>query len=162
MVVIWPSAATASAPGVPFEAVRAPHSLALDPSLRDPAWALGEIKPDGFWNLTKHTAAQLKTRAYLLYDDRYLYVAFQAEQPGVPVVAQQSTNNIGFGLDDFVGIAIDTSGAGNQVYLFETTPRAVRYQQASENVRYSARWLSAAEVDGQAWNAVLIVPLSAM
>lgn len=159
---MWPGVATASAPGVALEAVRAPHSLALDPSLRDPAWGLGEIKPDGFWNLTKHAAAQLKTRAYLLYDDRYLYVAFHAEQPGVPVVAQQSTNNIGFGLDDFVGVAIDTSGAGNQVYLFETTPRAVRYQQASENARYSARWLSAAEVDGQAWNAVLIIPLSAM
>jgi hypothetical protein len=140
-------------------AVRAPHPLALDPSLRDPAWNLGSIQPAGFWNLTKRSAAQLGTRAYLLYDDRNLYVGFHAEQPSVPIVDAETTNNVGFGLDDFVGVAIDTSGAGNEVYFFETTPRAVRYQQSSENSRYSARWLSAAEIDANGWNAVLVIPL---
>jgi hypothetical protein len=143
-----------------FTAARAPHPLALDPSLSDPAWSLGEVRGGTFWNLTKRSPAQLATRVYLLYDDRNLYVAFHAEQPGVPIADGQTTNNVGFGVDDFVGVAIDTSGAGNQVYYFESTPRGVRYQQSSENARYSARWLSAARVDGQSWNAVLIVPLS--
>ena len=157
------AAATAAEP-VParFKAVRAPHPPALDPSLRDPAWALGEIKPTGYWNLTTRSAANLETRAYLLYDDRNLYVAFHAEQPGVPIVADQTTNNVGFGLDDFVGIAVDTAGSGSQVYFFETTPRGIRYQQASENVRYAARWQSAAAVTGQSWNAVLVIPLDVM
>lgn len=146
----------------PFTAVRAPHPLALDPSLRDPAWARGRIQPDAFWNLTRHALAQHATQMYVLYDDHNLYVAFHAEQASVPIVADQTTNKVGFGLDDFVGIGIDTSGAGNQVYYFFTTPRGVRYQQASENVRYSARWQSAAEIDGTNWNAVLIVPWSVM
>lgn len=162
IICTWANAAPSLSASAEFKAVRAPHPLALDPSMRDPAWELGRIQPDGYWNLTKHATAVLDTRAYLLYDDRNLYVAFHVEQPGVPIVAQQTTNNVGFGLDDFVGVAIDSSGAGNQVYFFETTPRAVRYQQASENTRYLARWQSATEVDGQAWNAVLVIPLNAM
>ncbi len=145
-----------------FQAARAPHALPLDPSSADPAWKLGTIAPGGFWNVTKRSPAQLKTKVYLLYDDRNLYVAFHTEQPGVPIVRTQSTNNIGFGTDDFVGVGLDTSGAGNNVYLFEATPDGVRYQQASENARYDPRWQSAARVDGGAWNAVFIIPLDVL
>jgi len=159
---IWVEADASVSEGRDFKAARAPHPLALDPSLRDPAWSLGEIQPDGFWNLTKRAPAAFKTRTYLLYDDQNLYVAFHADQSGVPILAGQTTNNVGFGLDDFVGVAVDCSAAGNEVYFFEITPRAIRYQQSSENVRYSARWHSAAEIDGQAWSAVLVIPLSAM
>jgi hypothetical protein len=148
------------APG--YVAAQAPHPLALDPSLRDPAWSLGRIEPDAFWDVTKHAAAGLHTQAYLLYDDRYLYVAFRAEQNGVPIVAGQQTNDVGFGLDDFVGVAVDAGGDGNEVYFFETTPRGTRYEQASDNIRYFARWESATRIDKDSWNAVLVIPLSAM
>lgn len=150
------------AAAVLFQAARAPHPLTLDPSLADPAWKLGAIAPDGFWNVTKRSPAVLKTNVYLLYDDRDLYVAFHVEQAGVPIVRTQSTNNVGFGTDDFVGIGLDTSAAGNEVYLFETTPDGVRYQQASENARYNPRWQSAARVDGTAWNSVFIIPLDVL
>ncbi|HXW77463.1 MAG TPA: hypothetical protein VEJ20_08645 [Candidatus Eremiobacteraceae bacterium] len=157
-----PAAASVVLAGAHFIAARAPHPMELDPSLRDPAWKLGQITPNAFWNLTKHAAASYPTTAYLLYDDENLYVAFHAEQSRVPIVATQTTNNVGFGVDDFVGVAIDTSGTGNQVYFFETTPRSVRYQQASENARYEARWESAAVASGDAWNAVLVIPLRSM
>src|SRR5690242_33714 len=150
----WWTRAGASAPGgTAFTAVRAPHPMALDPSLRDPAWALGEVKPDGFWDVTKRAPAPFGTSVYLLYDDHYVYVAFHAEQPSAPIVAQQRTNNVGFGIDDFVGVALDTSGVGTQVYFFETTQQGIRYQQASDNVRYAPRWLSAAAVGNGSWNA---------
>jgi hypothetical protein len=140
-------------------AIRAPHPMPLDPTLADPAWQTGQIQPDAFTDLTKRTPAPLATRVYLLFDDRNLYVAFHAGQTGVPIVADQTTNNLGFGQDDFVGIGLDTSGAGSRVYFFETTPRGIRYQQSSENVRYAARWHSAAAHVAGGWNAVLIVPL---
>jgi hypothetical protein len=145
-----------------FTAARAPHPLPLEPSLSDPAWQLGRIPTDGMWNVTTRTPAGLGASIFLLYDDRNVYVAFHVEQPGIPIVAGQTAHNVGFGLDDFVGVEADTSGAGNAVYLFETTPGGVRYQQASENARYNPRWQSAARIDGSAWNAVLIIPLNAM
>lgn len=91
-----------------FMAVRAPHPLPLDPSLSDPAWQIGRIPSDGMWNVTTRTPAGLGTSIYLLYDERNLYVGFHVEQPGIPIVAGQTSHNVGFGIDDFVGTAIDT------------------------------------------------------
>src|SRR5580704_14157440 len=89
-----------------FTVARAPHPLPLDPSLADPAWAAGKVPlGSGPWeNVTTRSRATLDTSAYLLYDDTNLYVGFKAEQTGVPIVASQTTNDVGFGLDDFVGI----------------------------------------------------------
>jgi hypothetical protein len=144
--------------------VRAPHPMPLDPSLSDPAWAAGRV-PNGsgpWMNVTTRGPAAQATTAYLLYDDANLYVAFKAEQPGVPIVATQTTNDVGFGQDDFVGIGIDTSGAGSEAYYFEATPKGVTYQQANENVRFRPRWSAAAKTVGGTWTAVLIVPLSVL
>jgi len=161
-VMIFSSWTRVNAAPVSFTAVEAPHAMSLDPTLKDAAWTKGRIIPDDFWDVTKRTPAPLRTQVFLLYDDHYLYVAFHAEQTSVPIVAQQQTNNVGFGLDDFVGVAIDTSGAGTQVYFFETTPRGIRYQQSSDNVRYTPRWQSAAAIEGGSWNAVLAIPLNTM
>jgi len=144
-------------------AVLATHPLPLDPSLRDPEWTQGAIPvPDGFYDLTTRRRAPLATSVWMLYDAQNLYVAFRCEQDGTPIVAGQTTNDVGFGLDDFVGVGIDTSGAGTNAYFFETTPRGVRYEQANETNRYRPTWSAAAKIDGSSWTAVMIIPLHAM
>jgi len=136
--------------------------MALDPSLADPAWQTGKVPDGAVWtDVTTRGNAPDVTTAYFLYDDTNLYVAFVASQKA-PIVATQTTNDVGFGTDDFVAVGIDTSGAGSQAYLFETTPRGVRYQQATENVRYRPDWKAAAKVGAGEWRAVMIIPLSAM
>ncbi len=149
-----------TSPTAAFTAVRAPHALALDPSLSDPAWQAG-LLPDGsgFADLTTRGRAPHGTNVYLLYDDTNLYIGFKMEQQGAPVIASQATNDVGFGSDDFVGAGLDTSGAGTQVYFFEVTPHGVRYEQAQENVRYRPQWQAAATATPTGWNAVMIVPL---
>jgi hypothetical protein len=77
----------------------------------------------------------------------------------VPITATQTTNNVGFGLDDFVGIGVDPSGNGAQMYYFEVTPRAIRYQQSSESSRYNPPWEASAHVEDGAWTATMIIPL---
>ena len=147
-----------------FTLARAPHRMSLDASLSDPAWATGRV-PDGsgpWQNVTTRSPAALATQAYVLYDDVNLYIGFKAAQAGVPITASQTTNDVGFGLDDFVGIGVDTSGAGSQAYFFETTPRGVLYQQANENVRFRPRWSAAGITAGGSWSAMLIVPLDVL
>ena len=142
---------------------RAAQPPALDPSLGDPAWQAGKIDlGSGLADLTTRRAAPVGTTAYLLIDDRALYVGFHAAQAGIPIAASQTTNGVGFGIDDFVGIGIDPGGSGSQVYYFETTPRGIRYQQASENARYAPAWNAAARIAGDGWDAVLVVPLAAL
>ncbi len=138
--------------------------MALDPSLADPAWSTGRV-PDGgspWMDVTTRAPAGSMTTAYLLYDEHFLYVGFKAAARPGSIVATQTTNDVGFGVDDFVGIGIDTSGTGSQAYYFETTPRGVRYQQAVENVRYRPRWRSAATIGADGWSAVLILPLDVL
>lgn len=144
-----------------FTVARAAHPLPLDPALRDPAWAAGKIPDgDGPWeNVTTRSPSRYPTIAYLLYDDKNLYVGFEAQQDGAPIVATQTTNDVGFGVDDFVGIGVDTSGSGSQVYYFETTPRGVRYEQSNENARFRPRWTAAATIGQGRWSAVMVIPL---
>ncbi|HEX3458885.1 MAG TPA: hypothetical protein VHR97_13120 [Candidatus Baltobacteraceae bacterium] len=150
--------------GFTFTVARAPHPLPLDPTLADPGWAAGRVPAgNGPWiNVTTRSPATYATTAYVLYDDRNLYIGFKAEQAGTPITASQSTNDVGFGLDDFAGIGVDTSGSGSQAYYFETTPRGIRYQQANENVRFRPRWSAAGRIDGGTWSAVMIVPLDVL
>ncbi|MBV9719446.1 MAG: hypothetical protein JOZ77_09000 [Candidatus Eremiobacteraeota bacterium] len=145
-----------------FTVARAPHPLTLDPTLADPAWAAGKIPlGSGPWqNVTTRSPSRFPTTAYLLYDDKNLYVAFTSEQTGAAISASQTANDVGFGVDDFVGIGVDTSNSGSQVYYFETTPRGVTYEASNENTRFRPRWSAAAKVIDGSWNAVMIVPLN--
>lgn len=158
----WRPVAAAVVASFSFPVAKAPHPLALDPALRDPAWVAGLV-PGGAWqNVTTRAVAGQPTAAYLLYDDTYLYAAFVAAQPSDPIVATQSTDDVGFGSDDFVAVGVDPSGNGSQAYFFEATPRGVRYEQASENARFRPQWEAAATVSGGTWRAVMRVPLGAL
>ena len=102
--------------------------MAADPSLSDEAWQHGKVPATAqFVNVTTRRSASDSTDVYLLYDNANLYVAFVCRQ-AEPIVANQSANDVGFGLDDFVGIGVDTSGNGSHSYYFETTARSVRYE----------------------------------
>ncbi len=147
-----------------FQVARAPHALTLDPSLADPAWQAGRV-PNGAgpWeNVTTRAPSQFPTEAYLLYDDKNLYVAFKAGQAGVPIVATQATNDVGFGVDDFVGVGLVNGGGGSQAYYFEATPHGIQYEQANENVRFRPRWSAAGRISDGSWSAVLIIPFDVL
>ena len=141
-----------------YPAVRVAAPPAFDPTLSDPAWKMA-VSASGFEDITTRRPAPLETAAYLLYDAQNLYVGFKAVQGGVPIHDEASTNDVGFGQDDAVGICIDTSGSGQEAYCFETTPRGVRYQQSTESARYAPPWQAKAAVDGDAWSAMLVIPL---
>jgi hypothetical protein len=157
------SASAAVTAAFSFPLVRAPHPLPLDASLTDPAWKAGQVPDSGPWaDVTTRGSAPLATQAYVLYDDRNLYVAFRVSQHGVPVTATQTEQDAGFGIDDFVGIGVDPSGAGSRDFYFEVTPIGTRYDQANENVRYRPNWQSAAVKTPDGWNAMMIIPLDVL
>lgn len=143
-----------------FHAEQAPYSIGPS-AFTDTAWQKGLMGSD-FFNVTTRVPSRLSTRSYVLYDGSNLYVRFECYQRAYPVTALQSTNDIGFGTDDFVGVGIDTSGNGSQVYYFETTPAGVRYQAASENARYLPQWTATAHLTNEGWQAILVIPLSTM
>lgn len=150
------SATADASKSFPAMAVDVPPAAALD-FTREP-WTKA-MPLDGFETLTTRTpAARYPTTARIVLDKENLYVAIHSVQTGTPIVATQSTNNIGFGLDDFVGIGIDTTGNG-QSYFFETTPLGIRYQQSVESSKFAPQWTAVAGRSGGDWDALIILPI---
>ncbi|HEY7992584.1 MAG TPA: hypothetical protein VID24_00060 [Candidatus Eremiobacteraceae bacterium] len=156
-------AETAAVPtSAQLHAAHASSPPTIDAALTDPQWSGGHVPDAVFEDLTTRRPATFSTDVSVLYDDRNLYVAFHCVQSGASIIATQTTNDVGFGDDDFVGVGIDTSGVGSQVYFFETTPRGTRYEQASESTRYKPQWSSRAFIGNGEWTAVLTIPFNAM
>ena len=155
------AAVAATGAAASFPAVRAGAAPPLDPTLQDPVWRTA-VDASGLESITTQKPSALGAHMRVLYDDRNLYVGVTLDQRGVPITATQSANGVGFGLDDFAGIGIDTSGNGAEVYYFLTTPQGTRYQLASESARYAPPWTAVAtRVDG-GWSGMLVIPLKAL
>jgi hypothetical protein len=155
-----PSAAAQSVGTGTLQALRASAPFLLDGTLGDPRWS-SATRINGFTDAVTRLEARSKTDAALYYDDRNLYVAFWCKQ-NVPITATQTTNNVGFGSDDFVGVGIDPSGNADRAYYFEITPNGTRYAQSSENARYLPKWDGRAVRSGDGWTAIMIIPLRDM
>ena len=155
-------AARAASPSESFPAPLVEAGPALSLETDGPPWDTAFTVRDFTTVTTRTTAARFPTQARILIDRTTLYVAIHAEQRGAPIVATQTTNNVGFGNDDFAGVGIDPTGNGNRVYYFETTPAGVRYQQSSESVRFAPAWRSLAKRREGGWDAVLAIPLAVL
>lgn len=142
-----------------FKAVKAQNPPAAGATLSDAAWQEA-LKADRFINLTQRSNAPLPTTAYILYDDNYLYIAFDCSQRGIPITASQNIDNASVGRDDHVTVWIDASGNGARVYSFSATPRGVHDETSNENARYTPPWNSAATISNGNYVVTMQIPLS--
>ena len=150
----WPPAAMASdAATIPV--VGKPPAATLD----DPAWKQGLVVDRLDSRITRRTSSA--TTAYIVADASAIDVAFFCAGQG-PVVAVQTVPDVGFGVDDYVGVGIDASGNGSRVVSFEITPRGVTYQHSSENARFRAGWSGSARVEANGWTAFLRIPYASI
>lgn len=123
-------------------------------------WRSG-VTAEDFIDFTDRRPARYSTSAYLLYDDKNLYVAFHCSQAGVPITAAQRIDNAGVGSDDYVAFGIDTSGNGSRTYVFRVNPAGVHDESSSENARYAPAWNSVARVDSAGdYEAFMVIPLA--
>jgi hypothetical protein len=157
VLAAWPLHVMAAAASDFFSPARATSPFSLDPSLSDPRWASAKKIAD-FTDVLARRPAASQTSVAMFYDDDNIYIGFWCEQ-SQPITADQRTNNVGFGSDDYVGFGVDTGGNADRVYQFEITPAGTRFQQATENTRYRPHWQGAARVTQGQWTAMMIVPL---
>jgi hypothetical protein len=120
-----------------------PHVAAgppVDGTLTDPAWQ-SAMKVDLAYDLRFNRPAAQRTTAYIVADDKAIYVAFDAEQRG-EIVATQHTNDVGFDSDDEVQIDLWPGGNSGFRYMFTATPNGTHYQHSTENSSYAPTWNS--------------------
>ncbi len=141
-------------------AVKTSTAPPLDASLAAPAWQ-SALKATGFFNFTTRTPARYATTAYLLYDDKNLYVGFTCAQAGTSIVATQTIDDAGVASDDNVSIAFSTSNNASRTYTFSVTPHGVRAESSTENARFAPPWKAVTTIlPSGDWSAMMVIPLS--
>lgn len=141
-----------------YSAPKVQSQQAADVSFDSALWQ-GALKIENFTDFNLRVAAPFATSGRLTYDDNALYVEIDAAQPGVPITAAQKMDHAGVGTDDYVAVALDTSGNGSRVYTFRVNPAGVHDETSTENARYSPRWESKATVLPKGgYRALFVIP----
>lgn len=140
---------------------RAERTPLLTNGLSDPAWKHA-LHLAGFYDYETRQPAAHRTDAYFMYDDKYVYVAFDVEQRGVPLVSPQSVDHAGLSSDDHVSFMVDTSGNFARSFAFLVSAKGIRYELSSESSRYSPQWQAVAHTTATGYWAVMEIPLSAL
>ncbi len=148
-------------PGARVHAVKTTTPPPQDAALTSPIWQ-NALRATNFVDFTTYSPARLGTTALLLYDDKNVYVGFICDQDGVPLTATQNVNDVGYGLDDEVTIAIDTSGNNSRTYAFTATPLGVRYEYSTESARYAPPWSAVAKTTTHGYRVMMTIPLADM
>ena len=138
-------------------AIRAEHAVSLD----DEQWSRA-LRVAEFTDLNRRAEAARQTSAHLLYDRSFVYVKFTCAQPDITITASQPTNNVGFGVDDYVAVDLDTTNSGNLIYSFYATPLGTRYQTSTESSRFNPSWDAVAVRSATGWSALLKIPFASL
>jgi hypothetical protein len=174
LVFALPGYAAAAAAGEPaspeIHITRAAGPIQIDGDLSDPGWQ-GATKVTTFYetNPGDNIPPSVETVAYLTYDDRYLYAAFDFLDPDPASIRAPfgERDNIG-GASDYGGIIVDAKHDGKTAVLLLANARNVQYDAitndatGNEDSSYDAYWDSATRIGPRGWVLEMRVPFSSL
>src|SRR5205823_2364839 len=116
-----------------------------------------------------NTEPKVKNVGYLTYDDRFLYAAFEFEDPNPSAIKAPfaDRDNIGNGYNDYGGILLDSRNSGRTATLFVATPRNVQYDSvlddaSGEDSAPDFFWDSATRINERGWTLEIRIPFSSL
>jgi len=127
----------ADADGHPtLHATRITSPITIDGDLSDPGWKQA-ARIDRWWetNPGDNTEPTVKCVAYIGYDDKYFYAAFDLQDPNPKQIhaPYNDRDHIGGNTDDYAGVILDTRFDHKTAILFLATPRGVQYDSVSDD-----------------------------
>jgi hypothetical protein len=144
--------------------VRLSKPPVIDGVLED-TWKEAKVEAE-FYEVApmKNVPAELKTEAYLGYDDKNFYFAFRCYDSNPKAIRANSGRDKVF-IDDLIGVYVDTFGNGVRAYEFLVNPRgvqmdAMRTEGQPEDYLWDRTWTSAGKVVEDGWIAEGRVPLN--
>ena len=167
LFAVWGTATAVQGAGFEILAPKAGRAVRVDGRLDEAEWK-DAARVDGFVQFEPHRGepAREKTEAYVLYDDKYLYVGFRASDSDPSrITAQLNRRDSDLLTDDAVLVVIDTFHDSRSAYFFATNPLGTQYDgRVTDNGRvvestWDATWSAAsARFDG-GWTAEMGIPL---
>src|SRR5579864_4429027 len=165
-----PAAAQSSLAGETLHISRASGPIKIDGELSDEAWR-SATRVDKWYEVQPgdNTEPAVKNLGFLTFDDRFLYVGFQFEDPNPRAIRAPlgDHDSINGNSTDFAGIFIDPLNSGRTAAEFFVTPRNVQYDAitddaSGENASPDFFWDSAARITDHGWTLEMRIPFSSL
>src|ERR687892_416991 len=152
-----------------LEAVRVTSPPAIDGLLDDEAWR-GEAQPTGEWlsyNPLHGNKIPQQTRVWIAYDARFIYFAFQCDDPEPSRIKTSITRRDNIWSDDWVGLSLDALGTGQTSYHFMMNPSGIQLDMintiaGNEDTSPDYIWDSAGRVNDRGYAVEMRLPLSSI
>ena len=159
--------------GATLHIARATGPITVDGDLSDPGWKGAE--PIDTWYETNPgdsipVAPDLRSVAWMAYDDDYLYAAFRFDDPDPGAIKSQLGDHDqigGGGLSDYGGLILDPRGDGKVAQMFLANASAIEYDAISSDASGEDNspdffWEAAAKVTDAGWQLELRIPFSSI
>ena len=138
----------------------------LDGILDDEAWSGAPLPLDTWmsYNPMRGEAASEKTQVWMGYDSEALYIAFRCLDSQPDKIRTTISRRDNAFSDDWVGISLDSSRAGQLAYHLFVNPSGIQMdalQSGSGGEDFAPDWVwqSAGHVGADGWSAEIRVPL---
>jgi hypothetical protein len=165
-----PKAETSLPKVPPVQAVRMAGEIKLDGILDESAWA-SAARIDTFFETVfgDNRSPVVKTLASVGYDDKYLYIGLNCDDPDPTKLRAPFTDRDQvFGTDDNIAILIDTLGDKRVAQEFRVSPRGIQgdavFNDSSGSEDFSPDFYydTAAKITDTGWTAEVRIPFSSL
>jgi hypothetical protein len=147
---------------------RASSPISVDGDLGDSGWA-GATRVETFYetNPGDNVPPKVRTVARLAYDERFLYVALECDDPEPKKIrAPFSQRDVLGGDTDYGGIILDTRNDGRTAILFLANPRGIQYDAVTDDGNEDSSpdffWDSAGRITPSGWTLEIRIPFSSL
>jgi len=154
--------------GAEIRISRAASPIDVDGVLGDGEWA-GATRVETFYetNPGDNLPPRVRTLARLAYDDRFLYVALECDDPEPRKIrAPFSQRDVLGGDTDYGGIILDTRNDGRTAIFFLANPRGVQYDAVTDDGNEDSSpdffWDSAGKITASGWTLEIRIPFSSL
>jgi len=149
---------------------RAAGRIVIDGDLSDEGWH--QATRIDKWYETQpgdNVEPKVKNVGYLTFDDRFLYAAFEFEDPEPAAIRAPfaDRDNIGNFLNDYGGILVDARRTGSTGAFFLVTPRNTQYDSITDDSSGEVSavdffWDSATKITETGWTVEMRIPFSSI
>jgi hypothetical protein len=154
---------------IPLNIPRASGPIEVDGRLGDPGWE-GAARVETFYETNPGDSIEpkVKTVAWLTYDDRFFYAAFDFSDPDPQSIrAPLGDHDDLASSTDYGGVALDTRNDGKTAFEFFANPRGIQYDAitndtSGEDPSPDFYWDSAARITPTGWTLEIRIPFSSL
>src|SRR3954464_298121 len=149
---------------------RATGSIKIDGELSDGGWK--GAAPVTTWyevNPGDNTPPKVRNVGRIAYDDRFLYAAFEFDDPNPRAIRApySDRDDAGGGFYDFGGMFVDAGDSGRTATLFAVTPRNIQQDSVIDDASGEAIspdffWESATKITTRGWTLEMRIPFTSL